>query len=157
VKSVLITSMIMTVVQICAKTMEICDDGINSYSCSCNPGFTGENCSINIDDCSLNLCQNNGTCEDGVDGFTCSHPNSYVCSAGETCERRSFCSPEQDNCTNNGICNSASIELRQYWNLLWVPSRIHWFNMWVWNWRGYDYCDNCNCWWAINYFCYVDR
>ena len=82
-------------------------DGINSYSCMCYPGFTGENCSINIDDCSPSVCQNNGTCEDRVDDFICSCPDTY---AGKTCERQSFCSSEQDNCRNNGFCNTSSTE-----------------------------------------------
>ena len=58
----------------------------------CYPGFTGENCSINIDDCSPSVCQNNGTCEDRVDDFICSCPYTY---AGKTCERQSSCSPEK--------------------------------------------------------------
>ena len=82
-------------------------DGINSHSCMCYPGFTGENCSINIDDCSPSVCQNNGTCEDRVDDFICSCPDTY---AGKTCERQSSCSPEQDNCRNNGFCNMSSTE-----------------------------------------------
>ena len=84
-----------------------CMDGINSYTCICYPGFTGENCTINIDDCSPSVCQNNGTCEDRVDDFICSCPDTY---AGKTCERQSSCSPEQDNCTNNGVCNASSTE-----------------------------------------------
>ena len=29
--------------------------------CDCNIGFSGKNCSINIDDCATNPCKNNGT------------------------------------------------------------------------------------------------
>ena len=34
-------------------------------------GFTGENCEVNIDDCVNNVCQNGGTCVDGVNTYTC--------------------------------------------------------------------------------------
>ena len=29
----------------------VCVDGMNSFSCICDPGFTGELCQTNIDDC----------------------------------------------------------------------------------------------------------
>ena len=28
-----------------------CVDGVNTFECACNPGFTGEFCQCNIDDC----------------------------------------------------------------------------------------------------------
>ena len=56
---------------------------------------------------SPSICQNNGICEDLVDDFICSCPDTY---AGKTCERQSFCSPEQDNCRNNDLCNTPSTE-----------------------------------------------
>ena len=36
-----------------------------------------------IDDCAENPCQNNGTCIDGLDGYTCTCPSGYT---GTTCE-----------------------------------------------------------------------
>ena len=41
------------------------DDGVN-FSCNCAPGFTGEKCGTNIDNClgNNNPCENNGTCVD---------------------------------------------------------------------------------------------
>ena len=35
---------------------------MNSYSCNCDPGYTGNDCSINIDDCNPNPCQYGGNC-----------------------------------------------------------------------------------------------
>ncbi|XP_068191702.1 protein crumbs homolog 2a isoform X2 [Antennarius striatus] len=46
------------------------------YVCQCQSGFTGENCSVDIDECASEPCLNGGTCEDRVDGYSCS------CAAG---------------------------------------------------------------------------
>ncbi|NWJ01166.1 NCAN protein, partial [Crypturellus undulatus] len=53
-------------------------------SCSCAPGFTGENCEIDIDDCLSSPCRNGGTCIDEVDAFVCLCLPSY---GGSRCER----------------------------------------------------------------------
>ena len=37
-------------------------DGIAQYDCSCEDGWTGRNCSVNIDECDPNPCNNDGTC-----------------------------------------------------------------------------------------------
>ena len=34
-------------------------------------GFTGDTCSVNIDDCESEPCLNDGTCEDAVNGYVC--------------------------------------------------------------------------------------
>ncbi|XP_051495516.1 neurocan core protein [Apus apus] len=52
--------------------------------CSCTPGFTGENCEIDIDDCLSSPCQNGGTCIDEVNSFVCLCLPSY---GGSRCEK----------------------------------------------------------------------
>ncbi|NXL62986.1 NCAN protein, partial [Chordeiles acutipennis] len=52
--------------------------------CSCPPGFTGENCEIDIDDCLSSPCQNGGTCIDEVNAFICLCLPSY---GGSRCEK----------------------------------------------------------------------
>ncbi|XP_061871034.1 neurocan core protein [Colius striatus] len=52
--------------------------------CSCPPGFTGENCEIDIDDCLSSPCQNGGTCIDEVNAFVCLCLPSY---GGSRCEK----------------------------------------------------------------------
>ena len=37
-------------------------DMVNGYHCDCAPGWTGDRCGTEIDECSSNPCQNNGTC-----------------------------------------------------------------------------------------------
>nr|CAC20782.1 fibrosurfin [Paracentrotus lividus] len=80
----------------------ICTDGVNSYTCSCPPGFTGTNCMDDINECDSDPCQNGGSCMEGVDSFTC------ICAAGYT---GTFC-PDDINecasgpCQNGGICDN---------------------------------------------------
>ena len=54
-----------------------CVDGINSSSCTCDPDFTGEFCTTNIDDCEGVDCSGNGLCVDGVNNFTCACMTGY--------------------------------------------------------------------------------
>lgn len=37
-------------------------DGVGGFNCTCVAGYTNHDCSINIDDCVMNPCQNGGTC-----------------------------------------------------------------------------------------------
>ena len=44
-----------------------CVDGIDSFSCICNAGYTGRRCNSEINECKPdNPCQNGGTCLDRV-------------------------------------------------------------------------------------------
>ena len=50
----------------------ICYNKIGSFSCSCLPGFTGQNCEINIDECIGVICpENKPICEDRIDSYVC--------------------------------------------------------------------------------------
>lgn len=55
-----------------------CEDLWNAYSCHCTAGFTGLDCSDNINDCLSNECLNGATCVDGIANYTC------TCSPGYT-------------------------------------------------------------------------
>ena len=40
-----------------------CQDGIANYTCHCRPGYEGNNCEIEIDECErYQPCQNNAKC-----------------------------------------------------------------------------------------------
>ena len=47
-------------------------------SCVCPPGFEGQRCEMNPDDCEDNDCENNSTCIDGINNYTCVCPPNYT-------------------------------------------------------------------------------
>ncbi|KAK2531299.1 Cubn [Columba livia] len=51
---------------------------ISGYFCLCNAGWTGPNCTDNIDECISNPCQNGGSCVDGVNGYSCECTSSWT-------------------------------------------------------------------------------
>ncbi|CAH1775425.1 unnamed protein product [Owenia fusiformis] len=60
-----------------------CQVSGSSYVCNCDPGFTGTRCTINIDECQSQPCQNGGTCIDGVNAYRCRCTSSFT---GTNCE-----------------------------------------------------------------------
>ena len=51
---------------------------IGSFICDCMPGYTGETCTIDINDCDPILCSNNGSCTDLVNDFMCAYITGYT-------------------------------------------------------------------------------
>lgn len=49
-----------------------CVNTFGSYHCQCAPGYKGEFCDDNVDDCQPNPCYNGGSCIDGDNSFQCS-------------------------------------------------------------------------------------
>ena len=68
--------------------------------CQCESGYSGGDCSVNIDDCQ-GACENGANCTDGVDAFNCH------CSGGFT---GTTCADDVDECATglhmcqNGMC-----------------------------------------------------
>lgn len=77
-----------------------CLDLGQSVLCRCQPGFTGANCQVNIDDCASSPCENAGTCQDGVNDYTCSCTLGYT---GKNCSVRSDACGARP-CQNGGTC-----------------------------------------------------
>lgn len=74
-----------------------CDQNGDDYTCTCEPGFTGEFCE-SVDQCATNNCQNGATC-DPVDG-SCDCAAGFV---GDDCENMDLCF--NNNCENGATCN----------------------------------------------------
>ncbi|CAL4102763.1 unnamed protein product, partial [Meganyctiphanes norvegica] len=72
----------------------------SAFSCVCDPGYSGEYCHINVNDCTSNPCRNGGTCVDLNNEFQC------VCDIGW---EGALCTIDVDECAdkpcrNNGTC-----------------------------------------------------
>ncbi|KAL3857659.1 hypothetical protein ACJMK2_012303 [Sinanodonta woodiana] len=60
-------------------------NNVNStyFTCNCVPGYTGSDCSTDINECESGPCQHAGTCNDRVNEYNCTCPNRYD---GKDCE-----------------------------------------------------------------------
>ncbi|XP_053373135.1 fibropellin-1-like isoform X3 [Mercenaria mercenaria] len=75
-----------------------CEALLTGYKCTCKPGWTGNNCKTDINECSPDRCQN-GICHDEINNYTCTCDAGYT---GRNCETDiNECSP--DPC-QNGSC-----------------------------------------------------
>ncbi|CAH2315845.1 crumbs homolog 2 isoform X5 [Pelobates cultripes] len=71
----------------------------SGYVCRCKPGFTGDNCVNEIDECESEPCQNSGSCIDFIDRFSCH------CAPGYT---GLVCSIDIDECEDSPCENGAT-------------------------------------------------
>uniref|UniRef100_A0AAV2IWP0 CRUMBS n=1 Tax=Knipowitschia caucasica TaxID=637954 RepID=A0AAV2IWP0_KNICA len=72
----------------------------SGYICQCQPGFAGENCSVNINECESEPCQNGGVCLDQVNSYICACSAGFL---GLQCEVNiNEC--ESQPCLNGGWC-----------------------------------------------------
>lgn len=79
-------------------------DEFNGFRCVCSPGYKGELCVINEDDCDPDPCKNGAFCEDFVNDFKCHCPDDFY---GKKCDHTTdHCATNP--CKNNGTCDSTT-------------------------------------------------
>lgn len=72
----------------------------------CPPGYSGEKCDTNIDDCDPYPCLNGGSCIDGVNEYTCDCSSGY---SGDSCETNiDDCTP---TCRNGGTWDACDTNI----------------------------------------------
>jgi len=87
--------------QISCSSNGICNDGNQTFTCSCFSGFNGSFCEIDIAPCDPSPCENNATCADlGPDQYECICMDGF---SGDNCEYDDdFCNATF--CENGGTC-----------------------------------------------------
>ncbi|KOC63776.1 Neurogenic locus Notch protein, partial [Habropoda laboriosa] len=78
-----------------------CKDRINEYSCLCPPSYTGTQCELDVDECSVrpSLCHNGATCTNSPGSYSC------ICVSGWT---GPDCSVNIDDCAGAACFNGAT-------------------------------------------------
>ncbi|XP_066223296.1 protein crumbs homolog 2 [Saccopteryx leptura] len=73
------------------------------FLCRCPPGFEGDDCSVDVDECASGPCLSGGRCQDLPSGFRCHCPSGYT---GLTCQEdvdECLSGP----CLHGGTCDDA--------------------------------------------------
>ncbi|XP_071510124.1 fibropellin-3-like [Diadema antillarum] len=78
-----------------------CIDLWQNYTCMCPPGYAGDRCEVDIDECSSSPCMNGATCMDEINAYSCECLPGYD---GPLCQN-DIDECLSDPCQNGGTCN----------------------------------------------------
>ena len=68
-----------------------CEDKIAAFKCTCDVGWRGTLCDLDINECYLDYCRNNASCNNTQGSYICTCPEGYT---GRNC------STDIDDCVN---------------------------------------------------------
>ncbi|XP_034025619.1 protein crumbs homolog 1-like [Thalassophryne amazonica] len=78
------------------------------FICRCPPGFIGQNCSMNVNECESGPCQQGGSCQDLINSYLCLCPSGFT---GVHCEL-DINECDSDPCQNGATCEDAVSKYR---------------------------------------------
>ncbi|KAF1643865.1 hypothetical protein FQA23_0011318, partial [Aptenodytes patagonicus] len=75
------------------------------FLCSCQPGFAGVECAVNINECEEGPCKNGAVCEDGIADYTCHCAPSQdgIIWGGKNCSVK-LTGCQTHDCQNGALC-----------------------------------------------------
>ncbi|NXV12248.1 CRUM1 protein, partial [Cepphus grylle] len=75
------------------------------FLCWCQPGFTGVECAVNINECEEGPCKNGAVCEDGIADYTCHCAPSQdgIIWGGKNCSVK-LTGCQTHDCQNEALC-----------------------------------------------------
>ncbi|XP_075415171.1 protein crumbs homolog 2 [Tenrec ecaudatus] len=89
------------------------------FLCRCPPGFEGEDCGVDVDECASQPCVSGGRCQDLPNGFKCHCPDGYT---GLTCQE------DVDECLSKPCLHGGTCDDTVAGYICWCPE----------SWGGHD-------------------
>lgn len=78
-----------------------CIDLIANYTCQCLPGYNGQFCEHEINECESNPCHNGGQCTDLLATYSCACTEDY---AGPQCDILKQVTCDNGPCRSGALC-----------------------------------------------------